>query len=40
MNEKTYTTSLGVIHYWIHIISTVDLTLVFSARPDGGSQAV
>lgn len=29
MNEKTYTTSLGVIHYWIHIISTDDLTLVF-----------
>lgn len=29
MNEKTYTTPLGVIHYWIHIISTDDLTLVF-----------
>lgn len=29
MNEKTYTTPLGVIHYWVHMISADDFTLVF-----------
>lgn len=29
MNEKTYTTPLGVIHYWVHMISEDDFTLVF-----------
>ena len=29
MNEKTYTTPLGIIHYWVHMISADDLTLVF-----------
>ena len=29
MNEKTYTTPLGIIHYWVHMISADDFTLVF-----------
>ena len=29
MNEKTYTTPLGIIHYWVHMISEDDFTLVF-----------
>ncbi len=29
MLEKTYITSLGTIHYWIHMIDTDIVTLVF-----------
>ena len=29
MNEKTYTTPLGKIHYWVHLISPDAITLVF-----------
>ena len=29
MTEKTYTTPLGTIHYWIHIIDADIATLVF-----------
>lgn len=29
MNERTYTTPLGKIHYWVHLISPNAITLVF-----------
>lgn len=29
MNEKTYTTPLGAIHYWVHMIAAETVTLVF-----------
>lgn len=29
MNERTYTTPLGKIHYWVHLISPDGVTLVF-----------
>ena len=29
MNEKTYSTPLGKIHYWVHLISPDAITLVF-----------
>ncbi len=29
MNERTYTTPWGKIHYWVHLISPDAITLVF-----------
>ena len=29
MNERTYSTPLGKIHYWVHLISPDGVTLVF-----------
>lgn len=29
MNERTYSTPLGKIHYWVHLISPDAITLVF-----------
>ena len=29
MNERTYSTPLGKIHYWVHLISPDVITLVF-----------
>lgn len=32
MNERTYTTPLGKIHYWVHLISPDGVTLVQRLR--------